>query len=309
MRLPAWVALLAVVGTGMGCGKPVKPAKPAKPEDIASDSALLNQRQARLDRALANPDSVAADKPIALWKLPDQLKEISGLALTADGRLLTHGDERGKVFEVDYRRGVVVKEFTLGSPAVHGDFESIAVVADTVMLFTSDGKLYRFPEGSSGAVVPYTVRDTGLSDECEFEGMAFDSSSKSLLLACKKTHNKALKDSVVIFRLPLEPGKDGKDQKPSHLSVPLTKVVGSNGWDGFHPSDLTINPFNGDYVLVASREKALLEITPTGNVVFARPLPQGHDQAEGVAITKDHILIISDEAKGGPALITLYRWP
>ena len=44
-------------------------------------------------------------------------------------------------------------------------------------------------------------------------------------------------------------------------------------------------------------------------MVFARPLPPGHEQAEGVVITKDHILIVSDEAKGGPALITLYRWP
>ena len=302
-RRPILVALLAALGAGTGC------AKPATRDTIASDSLLLNQRQARLDRALANPDSVAAGTPIALWQLPDQLKEISGLALTANGRLLTHGDERGKVFEVDYRQGIVVKEFTVGSPAVRGDFESIAIVGDTVMLLTSDGVLYRFAEGSNGAVVEYTVRDTGLGVECEFEGMAFDASSRSLLLACKRTHDKALKDSLVIFRLPVEPGKDGKVQKPSHLSVPLTRVIGANGWGGFHPSDITVNPFNGDYVLVASREKALLEITPTGEVVFARPLPAGHDQAEGVAITKDHILIVSDEAKGGPALLTLYRWP
>ena len=53
----------------------------------------------------------------------------------------------------------------------------------------------------------------------------------------------------------------------------------------------------------------MIEITPAGAVVFARPLPAGHPQAEGVAITKDSILIVSDEATSGPAIITLYKWP
>ena len=303
MRLAAAVAVMATLGAGTGCGKA------AAPKGAASDSVLLGERQARLDRALANPDSIDPDKPIALWRLPNHLKEISGLALTADGRLLTHGDERGKVFEVDYRRGVVVKEFTVGSPAVHGDFESITIVGDTVMLFTSDGVLYRFREGTDGSVVPYTTRDTGLGVECEFEAMAFDASADVLLLACKKPHDKALKDSLVIFRLPLTAGADGNDQAPSHLAIPVAEVVGANGWGGFHPSDMTIDPSTGNYVLVASIEKAMVEITPLGKVIFARPLPRGHDQPEGIAITKDHILIISDEAKGGPARITLYRWP
>ena len=34
--------------------------------------------------------------------------------------------------------------------------------------------------------------------------------------------------------------------------------------------------------------------------MFARPLPDVHQQAEGVAITKDSILIVSDEAKARP---------
>jgi hypothetical protein len=297
-------AVLAMtLAVGMGCRK----APVAK--DLASDSAVLAERLARLERSLANPDSVAAGKPLALWKLPDHLKEISGLVMTADGRMLAHGDERGKVFEVDYRRGVIIKEFTLGSPAVHGDFESIAIDGDTVMLFTSDGILYRFKEGADQAVVAFTRLDTELGGECEFESMVFDAPSKSLLFACKKVHDKALKDSLVIFRYPLAPAPAGRKVKVTHLAITIAKVVGTNGWEGFHPSEMTIDPISGNYVLLASLEKALAEITPTGEVVFARPLPPGHDQPEGLAITKDHLLIIGDEAKGGPAAITLYRWP
>ena len=299
-RRTVCIALAVVVV--MGCRKaPVS-------QGLSSDSVLLNERQARLDSSLANPDSMATGKPLALWKLPEHLKEISGLVLTADGRLLTHGDERGKVYEIDYRRGVIVKEFTVGSPPVQGDFEAIALDGDTVMLFTSDGILYRFLEGADKADVPATRLDTGLGSACEFEAMAFDATSKSLLLACKSVHEKALKDSLVIFRYPLASGPGGK-VRVSHLAVAIATVVGSNGWNGFHPSDMTIDPVSGNYILVASLEKALAEITPAGEVIFARALPPGHDQSEGLAITKDRLLIISDEAKGGPAAITLYRWP
>src|SRR5664279_5298729 len=183
MRRTLGVVLAMALGAVTGCGKPTASAS------LAGDSLVFSQRLARLDSSLAKPDRVAAGKPIALWKLPDGLKETSGLALTADGRLLTHGDEQGKVFQIDYRRGVIVKEFDVGSPAVRGDFESIALAGDTVLLFTSDGILYRFPEGADKTVVPYTRLDTELGSECEFESMVVDASSGSLLLACKKVHD------------------------------------------------------------------------------------------------------------------------
>jgi uncharacterized protein YjiK len=83
----------------------------------------------------------------------------------------------------------------------------------------------------------------------------------------------------------------------------------ANSWKSLHPSDITIDPQTGNYVLVASLENALIQITPAGELVSARPLPDVHQQAEGVAITKDSILIVSDEAKQGPAVVTLYKWP
>jgi hypothetical protein len=50
-----------------------------------------------------------------------------------------------------------------------------------------------------------------------------------------------------------------------------------------------------------------VEVSASGAVVSARSLPPGHEQAEGVAITRDDLLVISDEAKGVPAMITVYR--
>lgn len=79
--------------------------------------------------------------------LPERLREISGLAMTADGRALAHDDEVGIIYEIDHRQGRVVKEFRLGNDTVRADFEGIAVAGDRIYLVTSDGTIYESPEG------------------------------------------------------------------------------------------------------------------------------------------------------------------
>lgn len=269
----------------------------------------LKSRESRLSRALARPDSGAGrDEPIARWLLPKDLKEISGLALTTDGRLLTHGDERAIVWEIDYRRGVVVKSFSLGDEPVKGDFESIAVAGDRMFLLTSKGKLYEFEEGADSAHVAYTMTDTGLRETCEIEGMAHEASTKSLLIACKTVYEPSLKDSLVIFRWKLD-GEKRRGLDLPRLTVPVAAVIGAHEWTHVRPSDITVDPKSGNYVIVASKDHALIEITPAGKVVSVAELQGKHDQAEGVAITTDGILLVSDEGVLGPATLTLYRRP
>jgi uncharacterized protein YjiK len=275
----------------------------------ASPNDSLVAREARLEQALARPDTGGE---VARWVLPPDLNEISGLALTADGRLLTHNDQQGKVWEIDHRRGVLVKSFQVGKPTVKGDFEGITIANGVIFLIDSKGDLYEFREGANGAQVDYKLHDTKLGSECEFEGVAFDPSINSLLLACKNV--KGNNDSLVIYRWKLQ-GGDG--ERLSQLTVPLARVIGSNGWKELRPSDITVDPTNGNYVLIASQQEALIVITPAGEPVSARPLPGKHVQAEGVAITKDGILIVSDEAGANraaagqepAAVISLYRWP
>ena len=274
------------------------------------DSTLLAKRAARLDSSLSRRDTSTADttserKAVARWILPRDLDEISGIALTSDGRLLAQGDERGQISEIDYRRGTIVKQFAVGHPTLKGDFEGIAVVNDVVFLLESNGTLYEFREGANGEHVDYTTHDTRLGKECEFEGLAYDSTLGSLLLACKHVGAKHLRDHMVIYRWKIAGGSD----RLTRLTVPLERILPAIGEKELHPSDITIDPVTGTYLLIASIEKSMVEITPDGRVVFARKLPGDHEQPESVAITRDSILIIGDEAKGRPAVITLYPWP
>jgi uncharacterized protein YjiK len=92
------------------------------------------------------------------------------------------------------------------------------------------------------------------------------------------------------------------------IRIPLEEVVGSNKWKNFRASDITIDPITRNYVLIASHEKGLVVMTPDGTVLRSEPLPGDHRQAEGVAITRDSLLLVSDEANVKPAMLTLYRW-
>ena len=278
-----------------------------------ADSSIVSRREARLAQALAAPDTGNRRTAIAKWHLGKELHEISGITLTEDGRLFAHGDEAGRVYEIEYRTGRMVKSFGLGQTPVRGDFEAIASVGDSLYLMTSAGVLYQFKEGENGAEVAYVSRDTGLKDACEFEGITFDSRQNAFLMLCKNVFSKdSLKDSLVIYRVPhtAAPDSSASDSSLGRITTPLEPIIGPNGWKGFHPSDIAVDPASGNYVIVSADERGLVEITPAGQLVSAHALGRALAHVEGVAITKDHILIMSTEGdEKTKAAISLFRWP
>lgn len=292
----------ALLLCALPCNAACRDTSEANAAQLREVEATRKQELARrIALADANPTRTA---PLAMWIMPPELKEISGLALKADGRVLTHGDEVGIISEVDPKTGISLKRFILdGEP--HGDFEGITVAGPDIYLLESNGNLFKFREGADGEHVTFTKYDTRLGKECEFESIAFEPDSSRLLMACKRVATKSLKDQLVIYRVQLPITNSAE---PTMLAVPMDAVVGPNLWKNFHPSDMTIDPATGNYVLIASQEKGLAVITPDGTVIRSQPLPEHHNQAEGVAVTKDSILIVSDEATQKPAAITLYRW-
>jgi uncharacterized protein YjiK len=273
----------------------------ARAGELQKIAAARKQELAlRLAMAGANTDKAM---PLAMWIMPPQLREISGLALTSRGTVLAHDDNSGRVSEIDPKTGILIKSFSLLGNQKE-DFEAIAIAGNDIYLMASDGKLFRFREGADGQQVQFMMFDTGLRKQCEFESLAYEADSTRLLMACKRILDKTAPKDLVIYRLPLPLNR----ATFSVLHVPIKQVVGSNKWKNFRPSDMTIDPFTRNYVIIASREKGLLVLTPEGDVLRSEPLPGEHQQPEGVAITKDSILLISDEANVKPAAITLYKW-
>src|SRR5688500_8109962 len=175
MRLAASLTLLLAAGL-VACNRG---------PDGTDAKRLASREQTVKQRIAAAASDGESTEPVAMWVLPDVLREVSGVALTRDGRSLTHNDERSRVFVIDPLKGVIVKQFSVGKKTMTADFEAIAVSGDDFFLLTSNGDVYRFREGEDDAVVPFTKFATDLGKECEFEGLEIEARTGAFILPCK----------------------------------------------------------------------------------------------------------------------------
>jgi len=232
------------------------------------------------------------------FKLPKVLREVSGLALDDADRLFAINDEKGVIYEIDYHEGRVLRRFGLLG-GVREDFEGIAVDGETMFLVTSGGTIYRFPVGDPEQMVPFDHFPHAL--DCEIEGLTLSPSTDDLLVACKNQLVKDKSIGLVIHRWQLSEA----GYLPSvALSVPrpyLREFLAANGRSDIkkvQPTGLAAAA-NGNLIVLAGRQHLLLELTTDGMLVgFATLDGSYHRQAEGIAITANHQLLIADEGDG-----------
>ncbi|MGB5344848.1 MAG: SdiA-regulated domain-containing protein [Woeseia sp.] len=237
------------------------------------------------------------------WRLPERLQEVSGLALTSDERLLAVADEKAVVFEIDVDKRRLVKAFALGDPVLRGDFEGIAIVDDEVILITSDGDLYRSREGDDGEQVEYTLTETGLGKRCEIEGLAAHAARQELLIACKQPRNGMQRVPIFVWSLP-----NAALIEERTIDLPLGPISKAIRERRLNPSGIAIDPQTGNLLLVAARQRAIVELTSEGRLlsVVSLPLAHRHRQPEGIEIMRDGRLLIADEGGNHKARLAVY---
>lgn len=237
------------------------------------------------------------------WRLPDRLREISGLALTADQRLLAVNDEQAVVYELDYEVGKISKTFTVGDPVLRGDFEGIAVLQGKVWLMTSDGVLIAAEEGADGRSAEYEKFTTGHGEYCELEGLAQDRAASTLLLACKETRAKG----APLLAFEWSVSSEGIDFL-REIELPEQAAAERIQADSLNPSGIALDPASRDWLLVAARQGAFARLRNDGGLSEAIILPKKgrHRQAEGVEMTADGRLLIADEGGDGRATLAVY---
>jgi hypothetical protein len=237
--------------------------------------------------------------------LAPALREISGLAVAADGHVYAHADERGIIAQIDPCRGTIEKSFALGNPPIAGDFEGLAIAGERFFLVTSGGHLLEAREGKEGSTVAFTDVNTGYGRLCEIEGLAYEPSDRSLLFGCKTPRDASLADQVTLLRWSLARNAPAS---PPRLAIPLGEVLRRTGGKSFHPSSVERDPSTGHYIIVAGRERLLLEVTPAGGVVATRNLHrQLHKQPEGLTFLGDSVMVVADEGAGRKGTLTCYR--
>lgn len=234
------------------------------------------------------------------WKLSNQLHEISGLHVTADGYLLAHNDERGAIYVLDFREGRRVKTFRMGQPTVRADFEGVAMAEGYIYMIESLGRLYEAPEGADGERVIYNTYDTGLGRRCEVEGLTPIPERRLLAIACKDPHAPI---PIAIYFWSL----DDRRILDHRVEIPVAELAAAVNEDRFSPSGMDWDPRTGHFIVIAARQKAIGEISADGRFIDARRLPRKlHRQVEGIAIVPDGPLILADEGGKKRARLTVY---
>jgi hypothetical protein len=234
--------------------------------------------------------------PARRLELPRALQEVSGLVRLPEGMLLAHGDEEAVWMAVDVRSGDAAVHLALGAPT-RGDFEATALADGRLWLLASDGTMLDAPATATGRVTRPGMR-AGASD-CELESLAWLPERGEFLAACKTS----APAGGLAFRVRRPSDRTWRE---TPLAVSHDAIREAGGPDGFSASDMLFDAHTGHLILLAGRERALLEITLTGTVVATRRLARKlHPQPEGLALLPDGSLAIADEAPGGGRL-TLY---
>ena len=232
--------------------------------------------------------------------LPEQLREISGLAHIGDGQLIAIADELGTIFRINFNQKDVAELASFGQPPTAADFEGLAVRDGSIYAITSSGVLY---QRSIADIDPASFRKvkTKLGKQCEIEGLAADPNSPLLWLLCKTPYKKKHKNKLVVFAWNVV------EQRQDKTRTIATKYKALGFKKSLSPSALSISTSGDEMFILAAQQKAFVVISSKGEFVRNGRLPSKkiHLQTEGLAQVGSS-MFLADEASKGAATLTRY---
>jgi uncharacterized protein YjiK len=240
-----------------------------------------------------------------LLKLSNSLKEISGLALLNDREILAHNDEEGIVYTLKIINLEMTGKLKIGDEKVQKDFEGIAFVGESVYMVTSNGVIYKFNHSTKTESADFKMFKTSLKVENDVEGLCYDNSTNSLLLACKNEPGMGKSNSRAIYSFDLE--KMSLDRNP-RLVISLKELMQQYGFKDFAPSGIERNPVNGNFFVLSSNPPSIVELNQLGKILAAVRLnPKVNPQSEGITFLNDGTMLIADEGQKKSGTITFVK--
>ena len=304
-----WI-IISLTMVWMGCNPPQK-----KPEK----TVLYQEADYHFPYDLNNPEQV--------WKPARKLREISGLSFLSPDKIISIQDEKAYLFLLDNQKGEIVKKIKFGKD---GDYEGVELVNNDVWVVKSNGKLYQVKNYLDKYKRETIKHKTALSKRNDVEGLAFDASDSTLLVACKgypflETQKNAqffkavykfdLKTQKLIEKpyllLALDSLKKFKNySKSDELGIELVSIIDeAEGDPTLQPSGIAIHPQTKNIYILSSVGKTLLVLSPEGDMKAMLKLDRKlHPQPEGICFAPDGTLYISNEGrKTSKARVLVYK--
>lgn len=241
---------------------------------------------------------------IRKWEMPVELEEISGISYFSEDKMACVQDEEGIIFIFNLDTDMVEKKINFGKS---GDYEGVALLDSAAYVIESSGKIFEVSNYLSPSFETVEYK-TPFSGRNNMESIVADSINNRLLLAVKDTDSNS-KDykgvyafdintkkvlSEPVFKIPLDdPIFNGKSAQKDKKKA-----------DKFYPSEIAINPVDGNIYLLEGKNPRLLIMSPSGKLLRLHMLnKKSFPQPEGMTFAPDGTLYISNEGKKGTASI------
>ena len=230
-------------------------------------------------------------QPNQMYVLPKKLTEISGLSYLTNNKLAAINDETGKLYIYDLANKEIDKTIDFGK---NDDYEGVEVVGNIAYVLVSSGKIKAINlEDESVENI-----DGRNSDVAEFEGITYDKTNNSLLLAAK-----IMKGKLKVFEYSL-----------TEKSLEIKFEIAENDIDKnelgreFRPSGIAIDTQKNEIYLLASAGKKLIVFSQIGQKIKQYNLDNEiFKQPEGICFGPNGQLFVASEGKGGNGYILQFN--
>ncbi len=248
------------------------------------------------------------DKPDAIFKLPRELDEISGLSPLDSLHVAAVQDEKGILFVLNVETGKIVDSVRFSG---RGDFEGVELLGNQLFVLRSDGDLFTFSSDRTtwGKRVKSERIRTRLSSRYDTEGLAYDPTSGTVFIVCKEYAGKRIRRSRAVY---------GFDVYTERVSEQPLFVLSSDSlsaafanerirYSRFKPSAVAVHPDSGNLFLLSSPNRLLIVTTIAGQILAVQKLKKSIvRQPEGIAFMPDGSMILASEGAGSRAVLVRY---
>jgi uncharacterized protein YjiK len=254
-------------------------------------------------------DSLTYDfkHPDKKWVLSDSLMEISGIAWLGENKMMVVEDLRPLLYRLklgDTAASITEKILFKETDKDKYDIEDLALVKDTIYALYSHGKIFKIWKMKKKWMVQEIKTD--LDKENDTEGLAYDSVSGNLLIACKSESAVEGEKSSTRSIFAYEPLKYVLNKDPFLLIHPKDFKVEAGEKLDFYPSGIAIHPQSHDIFIMSTKEnKCIAEYSRDGKLkAFSYFDKELLPQPEGICFDPQGNLYISTEGRHGkPAYI------
>ncbi|MEI6950770.1 hypothetical protein V9K67_26545 [Paraflavisolibacter sp. H34] len=253
------------------------------------------------------PFAYDLSQPALVKSLPAELKEISALAVNHRQEIVCVQDEKGSVYVYDLDRNAIMDRIEFGKDQ---DYEGISLDGSTLYILKSTGNIFEVHHARTGRQQTIEYQ-TFLKRENDTEGLCYDPKGGRLLVSCKGSPDYKKRSfpagSKAIYYFDLQRKKFGADpafvlrtdsvrsymqRHFSGLQRDMVKVEK----ELFAPSEIALNPVDGNLYVLCSVGRLLLVVDGEGRVVYATPLgPKYFPHPEGIAFYANGDMLISNE--------------